>query len=126
MGSSAASNPGTSWRKTKIGLSALALTLGIAAVVIGAVLPFVIDDKIDEGVRESVLLDPRTWSDTAEQNFFNQTTHEDFYVFNLVRGHLQLGPGEAVVVLAGTLACATGQNAHHQFFFAACPFAFVD
>ena len=93
MGSSAASNPGTSWRKTKIGLSALALTLGIAAVVIGAVLPFVIDDKIDEGVRESVLLDPRTWSDTAEQNFFNQTTHEDFYVFNLTNLYAVLTEG---------------------------------
>jgi hypothetical protein len=89
MGSSAASNPGTSWRKTKIGLSALALTLGIAAVV-----PFVIDDKIDEGVRESVLLDPRTWSDTAEQNFYNQTTHEDFYVFNLTNLYAVLTQGD--------------------------------
>jgi hypothetical protein len=54
----------------------------------------VIDDKIDEGVRESVLLDPRTWSDTAEQNFYNQTTLEDFYLFNITNLYAVLTQGD--------------------------------
>jgi len=82
------------WRKTKLGLSIFSLLIGVALVVVGIALPFVVDKMIDDSVRSAILIDPQEMSQESLDKFYNNTGNEDFYLFNLTNLYDVLTKGD--------------------------------
>lgn len=71
-------------RKAKLGCGICCLIVGIVGIVLGAVLPPVINTLIDDGVYHASQLNPDTMSDSALVRFYDDPyTNEEFYLFNV-------------------------------------------
>lgn len=74
--------PGMPWRKAKLGMGGCCLFAGLVLVALGILLPVVVDDMVKKGVTKLAILDPEKFSESAAANWINQTTHQDFYLYN--------------------------------------------
>ena len=82
------------WKKLRLGLAIAGITAGVALVVLGVVLPYVVGDMVKKGITDAAILDPSKFSDSAAHNFVNQTTHQDFYLFNITNLFAVLTKGD--------------------------------
>lgn len=93
-GTTTRGGPGVPWKKLRLGLAIAGITAGLALVVLGVILPIFVGDMVTKGITDAAVLDPQKFSDSAAHNFYNQTTHQDFYLFNITNLFAVLTKGD--------------------------------
>lgn len=84
------------WRKTKLSAASCCLLVGIALIVVGAIIPTVIHNMILKGVEDTVRLDPDTMTDSAMLKFVNGSNWEEFYLYNVTNLYDVLTRGDKI------------------------------